>query len=41
MVQLYFDAAKGRPTPESPWFNTAAKHPFNVSYDLNHESAAT
>lgn len=41
MVQLYFDAAKGRPTPESPWFNTAAKHPFNVGYDFNHESAAT
>ncbi len=41
MVQLYFDAAKGRPAPESPWFNTAAKHPFNVGYDFNHESAAT
>ncbi|WP_162915800.1 alpha-amylase family glycosyl hydrolase [Paraflavitalea soli] len=41
MVQLYFDAAKGRPTPESPWFNTAAKHPFNVGYDFNHESPAT
>lgn len=41
MVQLYFDAAKGRPSTESPWFNTAAKHPFNVGYDFNHESPAT
>lgn len=41
MVQLYFDAAKSRPSAESPWFNTAAKHPFNVGYDFNHESAAT
>ncbi|MDF2186916.1 alpha-amylase family glycosyl hydrolase [Paraflavitalea sp. CAU 1676] len=41
MVQLYFDAAKGQPAAESPWFNTAAKHPSNVGYDFNHESAAT
>lgn len=41
MVQLYFDAAKGQPTAQSPWFNTAPKHPFNVGYDFNHESAAT
>jgi glycosidase len=41
MVQLYFDAANNRPTTESPWFNTAAKHPFNVGYDFNHESPAT
>ncbi|WP_276480724.1 alpha-amylase family glycosyl hydrolase [Paraflavitalea pollutisoli] len=41
MVQLYFDAAKGQPTAQNPWFNTAAKHPFNVGYDFNHESAAT
>ncbi|MBO9563122.1 MAG: T9SS type A sorting domain-containing protein [Niastella sp.] len=41
MVQLYWDAAKGRPSTESPWFNPAAKHPFNVGYDFNHESAAT
>jgi 1,4-alpha-glucan branching enzyme len=41
MVQLYFDAAKNQPSAESPWFNPAAKHPFNVGYDFNHESAAT
>ncbi|QHS56841.1 alpha-amylase [Mucilaginibacter sp. 14171R-50] len=39
MVQLYFDGAK--PTAESPWFNVDPKHPFNVGYDFNHESAAT
>lgn len=39
MVQLYFDGSK--PTTSSPWFNVDAKHPFNVGYDFNHESAAT
>ena len=38
LVQLYFD---GKPTPESPWFNVDATHPFNVGYDFNHESPAT
>lgn len=39
MVQLYFDG--NRPTANSPWFNTDAKHPYNVGYDFNHESGAT
>lgn len=39
MVQLYFDGSK--PTSNSPWFNVDAKHPYNVGYDFNHESAAT
>lgn len=39
MVQLYFDGSK--PTANSPWFNVDAKHPFNVGYDFNHESAVT
>ncbi|MBC6112279.1 alpha-amylase family glycosyl hydrolase [Pedobacter fastidiosus] len=39
MVQLYFDGSK--PTSASPWFNVDPKHPFNVGYDFNHESAAT
>ena len=38
LVQLYFD---GNPTAESPWFNQAATHPFNVGFDFNHESEAT
>jgi 1,4-alpha-glucan branching enzyme len=41
MVQLYWDAANNRPAPSNPWFNPAAKHAFNVGYDINHESAAT
>ncbi|WP_421941233.1 alpha-amylase family glycosyl hydrolase [Pedobacter sp.] len=39
MVQMYFDGSK--PSASNPWFNTDAKHPFNVGYDFNHESAAT
>lgn len=41
MVQLYFNAATGKPSASSPWFNADAKHPFNVGYDFNHESSAT
>jgi len=39
MVQLYFDG--DRPAANSPWFNQTAKHPYNVGYDFNHESAYT
>ncbi|UOR03509.1 alpha-amylase family glycosyl hydrolase [Hymenobacter aerilatus] len=39
MVQLYFDGNK--PAANSPWFNQTAKHPANVGYDFNHESAYT
>ena len=41
MVQLYFDAATGKPAANSPWFNANPTHPFNVGFDFNHESAAT
>ena len=41
MVQMYFNGAAGKPATNSPWFNPDAKHPFNVGYDMNHESAAT
>lgn len=41
MVQLYFDQAAGKPSTNNPWFNTDARHPFNVGYDFNHESEAT
>ena len=40
-VQLYFDGANFRPTPESPYFNVEATHAFNVGYDFNHESPYT
>jgi hypothetical protein len=41
MVQLYWDAAAGKPATDNPWFNQDARHPFNVGYDFNHESQAT
>jgi hypothetical protein len=41
MVRLFNDEDYGVPTPENPWFNREAKHPFNVGYDFNHESTYT
>lgn len=29
------------PTAENPYFNVTPRHPFNVGYDMNHESKAT
>ena len=29
------------PTSENPYFNVTPTHPFNVGYDINHESIAT
>ncbi len=37
-VLMYYDFDTGKPTAESPWFNEEATHPFNVFFDLNHES---
>lgn len=39
LVRMYFDG--NNPTAQSPWFNTQAKHDFNVGYDFNHTSDAT
>lgn len=41
LVQMYWDAANSRPAANNPWVNPAAKHAFNVGYDLNHEAPAT
>lgn len=41
LAQLYWDDGNFRPTAENPWLNVTAKHPFNVGYDVNHESQAT
>ncbi|MDX1940633.1 MAG: alpha-amylase family glycosyl hydrolase [Saprospiraceae bacterium] len=41
LAQLYWDAANNRPAANNPWLNPIAKHPFNVGFDFNHESAAT
>jgi glycosidase len=39
--QMYFNSAQNRPAPNNPWLNETARHPFNVGYDMNHESQAT
>ena len=36
---LYF--AGGKPSVDNPWLNPDAKHPYNVGYDMNHESPLT
>ena len=41
LAQLYWDPEAFKPTPENPWLNPDAQHPFNVGYDFNHESEAT
>lgn len=41
LVRLYNSGLYGAPTAQNPWFNTTAKHPFNVGYDMNHESLLT
>jgi len=41
LAQLYWDESNFRPSPDNPWLNVFAKHPFNVGYDFNHESPAT
>jgi 1,4-alpha-glucan branching enzyme len=40
-VQMYWNSAEQKPSPDNPWFNVDAKHPFNVGYDMNHESPYT
>ena len=41
LCQLYWDAAQFRPSPDNPWLNEVARHPFNVGYDFNHQSPFT
>ena len=41
LVRMYWDETANRPSLDSPYFNSTAKHPFNVGYDFNHESNAT
>ncbi len=42
---MYFefgaDGGFGKPTANNPWFNRNPKHPYNVFFDFNHESAYT
>lgn len=41
LVRLYWDVSLNRPAANSPWFNQAPKHAYNVGLDFNHESQAT
>ncbi len=41
LVRLYWDSQANKPSSSSPWFNSDAKHPYNVGFDFNHESSAT
>jgi hypothetical protein len=42
LVQLYFDDATGKVTPENPWYNVESPNPvFSWGYDFNHESPLT
>jgi len=41
LCQLWWDATEFRPSSDNPYFNTTARHPFNVGYDANHESTYT
>lgn len=41
LVRLYSSGDFGPPLQENPWFNVEARHPFNVGFDFNQESAAT
>src|SRR5258706_7384790 len=37
-AMMYFDFTAFQPTPDNPWFNVNATHPYSVFFDLNHES---
>lgn len=40
-VMMDFDFTAFKPTASNKWFNVNATHPFNVFFDMNHESAYT
>ncbi len=41
LCRMWWNEDRFRPTPDNPYLNEVAKHPFNVGYDFNHESALT
>jgi 1,4-alpha-glucan branching enzyme len=40
-VLMDFDFSTMRPTPENRWFNVQRTHPFNVFYDMDHDTPYT
>jgi 1,4-alpha-glucan branching enzyme len=41
LARMWWDADNFRPTADNPYLNVTARHPFNVGYDMNHESLLT
>ena len=41
LARMWWDENAFRPTPDNPYLNVTARHPFNVGYDFNHESELT
>ena len=41
LCRMWWDPQAFRPTPDNPYLNVTARHPFNVGYDFNHESEWT
>ena len=41
LAQMYWDPVNSRPAANSPYLNVFPKHPYNVGYDMNHESTYT
>lgn len=41
LTRMWWDEANFRPTFDNPYLNPIARHPFNVGYDMNHESPLT
>ena len=37
-AKMYWDSSLNRTAANNPWFNTYAKHPYNVGHDMNHEN---
>lgn len=40
-LMMDFDFQTFKPTVNNKWFNVSATHPFNVFFDMNHESSYT
>ena len=40
-VMMDFDFVNGQPEADNKWFNVRPTHPFNVFFDMNHESLYT
>ena len=40
-AKMYWNSTTNQPTPNNPWLNVVATHPYSVFNDFNHNSAAT